>query len=328
MFENYVGISHHLNVLCISNSNASPERVWSKYVLEKTKIRNRLNFASIRGLLLTSQYIKDVGGILIFKPTPSMIQRMKELSSSHKRKISFKSTNKGKQQNLIFGSIEITNEMLTVCQQQERSYLKKYKRSCPQSDLDLVDAGVKNMRDEACTPRKRIKFENDANSLKQNVVSALHDIDVNVCNITTNQVLYVSLNESEARICNIMENGLRTDLKYYSFVNYEFTIGRYHPRNDHPIRDQRNVDENFQKITQYSPDHEFQLFSKEFQTLYYIDEAGYLDGDVIDAYAARKEHEWKDTVAFPTQQSKILLVDNETLMPSTNWSMFHIKGYI
>lgn len=74
-----------LNILCFPNANATPERVWSKYNLEKTPIRNRLNFESMRGILLAAQFVKDEGGCLLFEPDDEMIENYKNLKMEKKK---------------------------------------------------------------------------------------------------------------------------------------------------------------------------------------------------------------------------------------------------
>ncbi|KAL7289728.1 hypothetical protein TKK_0016449 [Trichogramma kaykai] len=52
-----------LNLLCIPNSNAGAERIWSKYKLEKSDIRSSLHNESTPSIMLTSALIQDVGGV-------------------------------------------------------------------------------------------------------------------------------------------------------------------------------------------------------------------------------------------------------------------------
>ena len=55
-----------LNVLCLPNSNAPSERIWSYYNREMTRFSASLAFKTMLGILLSSQYIKDVGGLMFF----------------------------------------------------------------------------------------------------------------------------------------------------------------------------------------------------------------------------------------------------------------------
>lgn len=66
-----------LDAISIPNSNATPERTWSKMNLEKTKYRNRLKYPALRAVMLSSQYVRDVGGFKLFVPTEEMIERMR-----------------------------------------------------------------------------------------------------------------------------------------------------------------------------------------------------------------------------------------------------------
>lgn len=65
-----------LDAISIPNSNATPERTWSKMNLEKTNLRCRLQYVSLRAIMLSAQLIKDVGGFKLFIPTKEMITRM------------------------------------------------------------------------------------------------------------------------------------------------------------------------------------------------------------------------------------------------------------
>lgn len=62
--------------MLLPNSNASAERLWSKLNLEKTKLRNKLDFKTVRAILLAAQYIKDQGGCVAFQPPEDMLSKM------------------------------------------------------------------------------------------------------------------------------------------------------------------------------------------------------------------------------------------------------------
>ncbi|OXU16497.1 hypothetical protein TSAR_007420, partial [Trichomalopsis sarcophagae] len=84
LFENIARFSLH--ALCIPNSNATPERTWSKMKNLKTEKRGSLFFSSIRGELLAAQCVKDKGGALKFEPPIEMIECMKNSIRTRKRK--------------------------------------------------------------------------------------------------------------------------------------------------------------------------------------------------------------------------------------------------
>ena len=73
LFENLVSLS--LDVLCVPESIASCERVFSKMNLPKTSIRNKLAPYTLRALLLASYYIEDQGRVFAFEPTSQMTKK-------------------------------------------------------------------------------------------------------------------------------------------------------------------------------------------------------------------------------------------------------------
>lgn len=64
-----------MKYLIIPHSNATSERVWSRLKRQKTYKRASLKFASIRAIMLSYQYIADVG-LDEFEPTMGMYYRM------------------------------------------------------------------------------------------------------------------------------------------------------------------------------------------------------------------------------------------------------------
>ena len=65
-----------LQCMCLSTSNASSERVWSVYFRTKNQFKGKQYFATTRAMLLSAEYVKNVGGLLNFEPTNEMFVRM------------------------------------------------------------------------------------------------------------------------------------------------------------------------------------------------------------------------------------------------------------
>ncbi|KAJ8665873.1 hypothetical protein QAD02_007535 [Eretmocerus hayati] len=76
MFKTLADFS--LDCLCVPNSNAPPERAFSTWHWQVTKIRTPLHFESVRGCLLSRQHVIDVGGLENFQVTNEMFKRMAE----------------------------------------------------------------------------------------------------------------------------------------------------------------------------------------------------------------------------------------------------------
>ncbi|KAJ8678447.1 hypothetical protein QAD02_014234 [Eretmocerus hayati] len=102
-----------LNALCIPNSNAEPERVWSILGIQKTKFRGRMLFKTLRGGMLSNQCVKDRGGCDNFEPTYNMYLRMAlNLNDEVKDKRTIQDSSKYK-------NTEMTDEYLQRCREAE-----------------------------------------------------------------------------------------------------------------------------------------------------------------------------------------------------------------
>lgn len=73
IFKNIAELA--INILLFPNSNASVERLWSKLNLEKTKLRCKLLFSTLRSILLSAYFIRDKGGVIYLNTDVTMIFR-------------------------------------------------------------------------------------------------------------------------------------------------------------------------------------------------------------------------------------------------------------
>ena len=124
-----------LTVLSIPHSNASSERIWSKLNNEKTKKRNRLSFSTIRAILLTAQCVHDQGGIMTFRATDYMIERMEVLKRCRGRN---KLTNPvNDTDNEYYGNIRLSESLKRKCAVDEMLYFGKYPKNYGDNSMNL-----------------------------------------------------------------------------------------------------------------------------------------------------------------------------------------------
>lgn len=78
----------------------------------------------------------------------------------------------------------------------------------------------------------------------------------------------------------------------------------------------------------FRPNHEFKIFSTEYQTLFHVGRAGHLDEDVIDAVAAIHKKNWADTIFVATSLAINILVEmsDDEKRPHPSWFMYHLES--
>ena len=112
-----------MSILLLPNSNANAERLWRKYTMEKTSIRNRLKLNTMRNILLSAQFadhMRDLGTAYEF--SEQMIIDVINLKTTRPK--TFKIT---KDLVDIYNSIRNEHSYAINCLKDEYMYKKKKK---------------------------------------------------------------------------------------------------------------------------------------------------------------------------------------------------------
>ncbi|KAL7287465.1 hypothetical protein TKK_0018569 [Trichogramma kaykai] len=169
-----------LNLLCIPNSNAASERVWSKYKLEKPDIRSSLHNESIRSIMLARSLIKDVGGVKNLKILDEMIYSLHDTSGNLR--------NKKKPRNeaitSTFGYVNLDPGSLAIAKVQAELYHFKFSEEneshrahftvsdfqhksellCKDGDAQLSDCDLDNMSENSVCSTQSTQISNNFGS--------------------------------------------------------------------------------------------------------------------------------------------------------------------
>ena len=276
-----------LNVLCLPNSNAPSERIWSYYNREMTRFRASLAFKTIRGILLSSQYIKDVGGLMFFEPNHQMFVRMiRNLNDCiQNTKIIFDFSN--------YKGIPITEEYWKRCKEEGRVNLRSKKKIDLKDTIrildDVTESNDCNIKVQELTESLEVEFHKNNNLQKK-------DNPENNINHQDNHLIE-DFRYYLTKVIHINEKGKDIEMIY--------TVSKY----------SRNREE----LAIYQKVH---LFSSQFYTL---TPGIWVDGEVIDACGTIFEKNWNNAILILTRDSFTLFHDNWITVPADNWLLFKLK---
>ena len=78
LFKNICKVAY--NALSLPNSNAPPERIWSRYNFLKNKWRASFKSSTVKEMIQAHEYIKSVGGALNFKVNKQMLDSFNSIN--------------------------------------------------------------------------------------------------------------------------------------------------------------------------------------------------------------------------------------------------------
>ena len=312
-----------LKVLCLQNSNAPSERIWSDYNLEKPKGRASLDFANIRGMLLTFQCVRDAGGIEFFEPTHTTYERMiRNLQDKKEMRkyIADYSTYKG---------LPFPEAYIKQCQDEENSRFKIRKNVRVQEEYSLLSGDSMGSYsyykellsgDSMGSPSDYQAIleivepvaDWEAHSSMPNDYKVLSEITEPAVDCITSE----NNNENlEQEPFHFLKNGLIDDYRYY-FTNLTY------------IDSKGKEQDKLYTIAKYSREinasvkQNFQLFSEEFHSL---KPKRWVDGEVINACALIYEKDWQNVTFISTRETFTLFMDQWKAEPGDWWLLFQMK---
>lgn len=116
-----------LTSLCVPNSNAKSERVWSDLTLQKQNDRSNLMFWTIRAILLSLHFIRDKCRIKKFIPTEEMVNDMADGKASIKAKKNKKEKfKKQKKESVQYRGVAISNDLIKSFKVDDSKFIFKY----------------------------------------------------------------------------------------------------------------------------------------------------------------------------------------------------------
>uniref|UniRef100_A0ABD2WY35 HAT C-terminal dimerisation domain-containing protein n=1 Tax=Trichogramma kaykai TaxID=54128 RepID=A0ABD2WY35_9HYME len=248
-----------LNMLCYPEANASSERLWSKLNLEKTYLRSNLQFATLRAILLSCEYVKHQGGIHAFEPNDDMILRMALKYKDPTVECNKNSFSKSD----VYHGININDEKLNKSIEKEDEFVRyslkgqlKFEKSgfqCKNSIDDTIQALQPN--DSSISSYSMPKNKSVSNLPKESLRDLKYFSSIPFHNDT-----FISLNDNDSIIMDTPEfvefakelkanklkvdeqkvdergfypNGLRADPNYYHQKGKVHTTNNMYSQNDY-----------------------------------------------------------------------------------------------
>lgn len=218
LFQNVAQVA--LTTFCAPNSNAAPERFWSKLKNEQPPKRGNLSFETLRGILLSSQYIKDTGGMHSFTVTPEMLKRMQEPFVKEKPiEDGFDKSH--------YGNIELTPYLIGKMTNENLTFINKFsdlKRKSNVFEHDVEGNVTYNSENSTNSRNKRFKKNIDPTICLESIEnpeSTMQTDEYNyIANDEANEITELEMNYFDNALCQEVE--LCNDIYLHSEdVNYD-----------------------------------------------------------------------------------------------------------
>ncbi|KAL7306158.1 hypothetical protein TKK_0001604 [Trichogramma kaykai] len=296
-----------LDFMCLPESNALSERIWSKYKKEKGDRRGRLCDATMRGILLTASCVKDSNGLANFESSKEMIVCMlTNLNDPIADVRKIKDINE-------YMDEPLSEEYLKKCAVVEENY-KAFKKN---SRLNALFCYHEEEPINETFANEPISVDNPMIIEEQSAEQNQNDFEVedlfikknnNILEINKNMItqFMASLKSAPSDIEKVIEETRKNYRKKDIFI----------PENKSALLKKQYYVGIFNA---HFENYQVHLLVESFQTL--VGEE-WLDDNVVNAVECSIEKSWLWATFIPTTHSNLFFADEWEVEPSKDWPMF------
>ncbi|KAL7290881.1 hypothetical protein TKK_0015612 [Trichogramma kaykai] len=304
-----------LDFMCLPESNALSERIWSEYKKEKGDRRGRLYDATMRGILLTTSCVKDSNGLANFEPSKEMIICMlTNLNDPIFDKKITRDSKKNSRLNALFCYHEeepinetVANEPISV---DNPMIIEEQSAEQNQNNLEVEDLFIKENNNILEINKNMITWLMFMAPLKSAPSEIEKVIEETRKNYRKKRKSSQQRKSKKRRTkLTILKNGFFSDSQYYlqdifipgnksALLKKQYYVGIFNA---------------------HFENYQVHLLVESFQTLVGKE---WLDDDVVNAVACSIEKSWLWTTFIPTTHSNLSFADEWEVEPSKDWPIF------